>query len=131
VIAAGATSANAITAVAVVGAAALNAPVANNAVLVNGGGEIPARRPTPAERDAFDKNPAALPECSADIAHNACRDPEDVQQAANLSGTVWYDIGTLQRQLDARDLPKQGWIVEVIDINGVDPSRPNAVTGER
>jgi uncharacterized repeat protein (TIGR01451 family) len=131
VIAAGATSANAITAVAVVGAAALNAPVANNAVLVDGGGEIPARRPTPAERDAFDKNPAALPECSADIAHNACRDPEDVQQAANLSGTVWYDIGTLQRQLDARDQPKQGWIVEVIDINGVDPSRPNAVTGER
>ena len=131
VIAAGATNANAITAVAVVGAAALNASPVNNAVIVEGGGEIPARRPSTAERNAFNSNPGSLPECSADIAHNACRDPEDVQQAASLSGTVWYDIGTVQRQLDARDQPKQGWIVEVIDVTGVDPSRPNAVTGER
>ena len=130
VIAAGATNPNAITAIAVVGAAALNAPIANNAVLVEGGGEIPARRPTPAERDAFNNNPGALPECSAAPPRNACRDPEDVQQSANLSGTVWYDIGTVQRQLDARDQLKQGWIVEVIDVNGVDPSRPNAA-GER
>ena len=131
VIAAGATNANAITAVAVVGAAALNASPVNNAVIVEGGGEIPARRPSTAERNAFNSNPGSLPECSADIVHNACRDPEDVQQAASLSGTVWYDIGTVQRQLDARDQPKQGWIVEVIDVTGVDPSRPNAVTGER
>jgi len=131
VIAAGATNPNAITAIAVVGAAALNAPIANNAVLVEGGGEIPARRPTPAERDAFNNNPGALPECTVAPARNACRDPEDVQQSANLSGTVWYDIGTVQRQLDVRDIPKQGWIVEVIDITGVDPSRPNAATGER
>jgi uncharacterized repeat protein (TIGR01451 family) len=130
VIAAGATNPNAITAIAVVGAAALNAPIANNAVLVEGGGEIPARRPTPAERDAFNNNPGALPECTVAPARNACRDPEDVQQSANLSGTVWYDIGTVQRQLDARDQLKQGWIVEVIDVNGVDPSRPNAA-GER
>ena len=130
VVAAGATNPNAITAIAVVGAAALNAPIANNAVLVEGGGEIPARRPTPAERDAFNNNPGALPECTVAPARNACRDPEDVQQSANLSGTVWYDIGTVQRQLDARDQLKQGWIVEVIDVNGVDPSRPNAA-GER
>ena len=130
VIAAGATNPNTITAIAVVGTAALNAPIANNAVLVEGGGEIPARRPTPAEREAFTNNPGALPECSAAPARNACRDPEDVQQSANLAGTVWYDIGTVQRQLDARDQRKQGWIVEVIDVNGVDPSRPNAA-GER
>ena len=130
VIAAGATNPNAITAIAIVGAAALNAPIANNAVLVEGGGEIPARRPTPAERDVFNNNPSALPECTVAPARNACRDPEDVQQSANLSGTVWYDIGTVQRQLDARDQLKQGWIVEVIDVNGVDPSRPNAA-GER
>ena len=130
VIAAGATNPNTITAIAVVGTAALNAPIANNAVLVEGGGEIPARRPTPAERDAFINNPASLPECSAAPPRNVCRDPEEVQQSANLSGTVWYDIGTVQRQLDARDQRKQGWIVEVIDVNGVDPSRPNAA-GER
>jgi uncharacterized repeat protein (TIGR01451 family) len=130
VVAAGATNPNAITAIAIVGAAALNAPIANNAVLVEGGGEIPARRPTPAERDVFNNNPGALPECTVAPARNACRDPEDVQQSANLSGTVWYDIGTVQRQLDSRDQPKQGWIVEVIDVNGVDPSRPNAA-GER
>ena len=131
VIAAGATNPNAITAVAVVGAAALNGSPVNNAVIVEGGGEIPARRPSTAERNAFNSKPGDLPECAADISQNACRDPEDVQQAASLSGTVWYDIGTVQRQLDARDIPKQGWIVEVIDITGVDPSRPNATTGER
>ena len=130
VIAAGATNPNAITAIAVVGAAALNAPIANNAVLVEGGGEIPARRPTPAERDAVINNPGALPECGAAPPRNACRDPADVQQSANLAGTVWYDIGTVQRQLDPRDRLKQGWIVEVIDVNGVDPSRPNAA-GDR
>jgi uncharacterized repeat protein (TIGR01451 family) len=130
VVAAGATNPNAITAVAIVGPAALNAPIANNAVLVEGGGEIPARRPTPAERDAFTNNPGALPECTAAPPRNACRDPEDVQQSANLAGTVWYDIGTVQRQLDARDRLKQGWIVEVIDVTGADPSRPNAA-GER
>ena len=130
VIAAGATNPNAITAIAVVGAAALNAPIANNAVLVEGGGEIPARRPTPAERDAVINNPGALPECGAAPPRNACRDPADVQQSANLAGTVWYDIGTVQRQLDPRDRLKQGWIVEVIDVNGVDPSLPNAA-GDR
>ena len=130
VIAAGATNPPAITAIAIVGAAALNAPIANNAVLVEGGGEIPARRPTPAERDAVINNPGALPECGAAPPRNACRDPADVQQSANLAGTVWYDIGTVQRQLDPRDRLKQGWIVEVIDVNGVDPSRPNAA-GDR
>jgi uncharacterized repeat protein (TIGR01451 family) len=130
VVAAGTTNPNAITAVAIVGPTALNAPIANNAVLVEGGGEIPARRPTPAERDAFNNNPGALPECTAAPPRNACRDPEDVQQSANLAGTVWYDIGTVQRQLDARDRLKQGWIVEVIDVTGADPSRPNAA-GER
>jgi uncharacterized repeat protein (TIGR01451 family) len=130
VVAAGATNPNAITAIAIVGPAALNAPIANNAVLVEGGGEIPARRPTPAERDAFNNNPGALPECTAAPPRNACRDPEEVQQSANLAGTVWYDIGTVQRQLDARDQRKQGWIVEVIDLTGADPSRPNAA-GER
>ena len=56
----------------------------NNVAMVEGGGEIPARGPSAAERDAFNNNPAALPVCSATVDHNACRTPTPVQLAASV-----------------------------------------------
>ena len=115
VIAAGASSAQLITAVVNVAAVAETNPPVNNAVLVEGGGEIDARRPSPAERDAFNNNPAALPVCTPAVEHNACRTPTPVQQPASLSGTVWFDIGPSARVLEPGDRRLPGWIVEVID----------------
>jgi uncharacterized repeat protein (TIGR01451 family) len=115
VLAAGATSADAITAtVNVAAAAGANSPV-NNVVMVDGGGEIDARRPSAAERDAFANNPASLPECSALAQHNVCRTPTPVQLAASISGTAWYDNGSSPRVLDSGDRRLPGWLVEIID----------------
>ena len=115
VIAAGAVAADAITASVAVGAAAATASPVNNVVMVEGGGELPARGPSAAERDAFNNNPAALPVCTAAIEHNACRTPTPVQRAASVSGTVWYDIGSGSRVLDGGDRRLAGWLVEVVD----------------
>jgi large repetitive protein len=115
VVASQATSANTITAVVTVGAAAAGSASVNNVVLVEGGGEIPARAPSAAERDAFNNNPAALPVCGATPATNACRTPTPVQLAAAISGTVWHDVGSSSRLLDNGDRRLQGWQVEIID----------------
>ena len=118
VLAAGAANPNAISVKVRVGAAALpNSPV-NNAVLVEGGGELDARAPTAAERDAFLNNPGALPVCVAAIAHNVCRQPTPVQASASISGTAWYDTGSARGLLDAGDRRLPGWIVEVLDAAG-------------
>ncbi|MEY3136402.1 MAG: hypothetical protein RL580_134, partial [Pseudomonadota bacterium] len=114
VLTAGAT-ASPIKAVALVGAAAVNASPVSNAVLVEGGGEIDARRPSVTERDAFERDPARLPACTGIAEFNACRDTEDVQLAAALAGTVWFDVGTAPRQLDAGDQPREGWKVELVE----------------
>ena len=115
VIAAAATGADTLTAsVDVAATAVANSPV-NNAVRVEGGGEISVRGPSAAERDAFDNNPGALPLCTPAIEHNACRTPTPVQQAAAISGTVWYDTGSLPRLLDAGDRRLAGWQVEIVD----------------
>jgi uncharacterized repeat protein (TIGR01451 family) len=116
VVAVGATSAETITAVVNVTAAAAAASPANNAVMVEGGGELDARRPTPAERDAFVNNAGALPVCTPAIEHNLCRDPTPVQLAASISGTVWFDVGSSTRALDGGDRRLPGWQVEVIDV---------------
>jgi uncharacterized repeat protein (TIGR01451 family) len=115
VVNAGATSANTITVVVGVGALApANSPL-NNVVMVEGGGEIDARRPSDAERNLFNGNPAGLPVCDAAISTNVCRDPTPVQLAAAVSGTVWSDIGTATRLLDAGDKRLAGWLVEVVN----------------
>ncbi len=116
VIAAGATGPGVINVVVSVGAAAQPLSPVSNAVLVEGGGEVPARGPSAAERDTFLNNPTALPVCVAGVTHNACRDPVVVQLAAALSGTVWTDTGTAGRLLDAGDRRMPGWLVEVLDI---------------
>ena len=111
----GAVGANVITASVAVGAAAATGAALNNVVLVDGGGEIAARGPSQAERDAFNNNPAALPACSATVDHNACRTPTPVQLASSLSGSVWYDVGSSPRLLDNGDRGLGGWQVEVVD----------------
>lgn len=98
-----------------VSAAALAASPANNAVLIEGGGEIDARRPTPDERAAFAGDVTLLPVCDPGIVHEACRDPVQVQQSSALSGSVWYDLGSNPLLRDGGDQPLPGWIVEVID----------------
>jgi large repetitive protein len=115
VIASQANGADVITAqVNVAAAAAANSPL-NNVVLVEGGGEIPARAPSAAERDAFNNNPGALPVCGTTPAHNVCRTPTPVQLAASVSGTVWYDVGGSARVLDNGDRRLGGWGVEIVD----------------
>ncbi len=117
VVAAGAANPSLITANVMVAAAAAAASPVNNVVLVEGGGEIPARGPSAAERDAFNGNPAALPVCTPAIEHNACRTPTTVQLAASIAGTVWYDIGNAAKLLDGADRRLPGWQVEVIDTS--------------
>jgi uncharacterized repeat protein (TIGR01451 family) len=116
VIVAGANAAGTIDVpVNVAAAAAANSPV-NNLVLVEGGGEIPVRAPSPAERAAFDSGDFnALPVCTATIEHNACRVPTPVQLPAAISGTVWFDGGASARVLDAGDRRLAGWQVEIVD----------------
>jgi len=74
-------------------AAATGAPV-NNAVLVQGGGEDAVHGPTAAERGAFDGDVTQLPVCDPAVTQNACRLPTQVQLAASVSGTVWFDVGS-------------------------------------
>ena len=115
VVPAGANGVSPITARINVAAAAAAASPVNNGVLVEGGGEIEANGPTPAERAAFAGNVPSLPACSPAVLNNACRDPAVVQLPASLSGTVWYDIGTTPKLLDAGDRVLPNWIVEVVD----------------
>jgi uncharacterized repeat protein (TIGR01451 family) len=115
-IAAGTANANAITVVVNVGAAAQPVSPVSNAVLVEGGGEVPARGPSPAERNLFLTNPAALPVCTASASHNVCRDPAPVQLPASVSGTVWTDSGSAPKLLDSGDRRMAGWLIEVIDL---------------
>ncbi len=110
-------SSDPITALVQVGAAAAAASPVNNAVLVDGGGEIEAHRPSATERDGFANNPAALPQCdAAQPQHNVCRDEALVQLSAALSGTVWFDTGGVSRQLDGGDRRLPGWLVEVVSV---------------
>lgn len=115
IIGAGATSASQISVVATVTPQAADASPAINAVMVDGGGEIDAWRPTPGDIDAFNNRPGTLPPCTATIELNACHTSTQVQRAAALSGTVWYDIGSTPRVLDAGDRRLAGWLVEIVD----------------
>ncbi|MFN9805568.1 MAG: SdrD B-like domain-containing protein, partial [Betaproteobacteria bacterium] len=115
IIGAGATSASQISVVATVTPQAADASPAINAVMVDGGGEIDAWRPTPGDIDAFNNRPGTLPPCTATIELNACHTSTQVQRAAALSGTVWYDIGSTPRVLDAGDRRLAGWSVELVD----------------
>ena len=119
VIAAGATSAATIQVSVKVGSAALAGGAVtgtvNNAVMVDGGGELDARQPSDAERNLFNTNPAGLPVCDPALLHNACRDPAPVQLAAAVSGIVWSDIGSSARLLDGGDKRLAGWAVELLD----------------
>jgi uncharacterized repeat protein (TIGR01451 family) len=117
VLAAGETSPDTIQVAVTVNAAALAASPAQNAVLVEGGGEIDARRPTPAERDAFEGDVTLLPVCDPAILHEACRDPVVILQSAALSGAVWYDLGSNPVLLDGGDQRLPGWLVEVLDAS--------------
>jgi large repetitive protein len=112
-IAAGATSVQTVQALVNVSATAAAASPVQNVVLVDGGGEFDARRPSVAERDAFNNNPAALQVCDPAVLHNVCRDPTPVQLAASISGTVWYDIGGTPRVLDGGDRRLPNWRVEI------------------
>jgi uncharacterized repeat protein (TIGR01451 family) len=111
-------SAPAINAPVKVGAAALAASPLQNAVMVEGGGELPARAPTDADRAAFNGNPDALPVCDPAVIHEVCRDPAVVQASASVAGTAWYDSGSSARVLDAGDRRLPGWRVEVVDAAG-------------
>jgi large repetitive protein len=115
VVNAGAIGAQTFEAKIAVSAAAAAASPVQNVVLVDGGGENESRRPTAAERDAFNNNPLALPVCDPAVLHNVCRDPTPVQLAASLSGTVWYDIGTTSKVLDGGDRRLPNWKVELVN----------------
>ncbi len=115
VVAAGASHPGTVAVVVNVGATAQPISPVNNVVMVEGGGEIEARSPTTAERDAFTNTPASLPLCALAISHNACRDSVVVQLAASISGTVWFDVGGNARLLDSADHRLPGWLIEVVD----------------
>ncbi len=117
---AGVTSTSDITVKVNVTAEAAQAGTVNNAVLVEGGGENEFRTPTPAEEAAFEGDVTTLPVCDTAITQNVCRVPNEVQLAASVGGTVWFDIGSDDRRLDGGDERLQSWIVELIDsITGV------------
>jgi uncharacterized repeat protein (TIGR01451 family) len=118
VLPAGATAAP-ITATLRVNADALARSPLQNLVLVDGGGELPARAPSAADRAAFNAGTAdALPVCDAAILHNACRDPAVVQASASIAGTAWFESGPVARQLDSGDRRLPGWTVEILDAAG-------------
>nr|WP_272494159.1 SdrD B-like domain-containing protein [Stenotrophomonas mori] len=112
---AGATSPSTITVRADVAESAARAGTVNNAVLVEGGGENEFRTPTPAERAAFEGEVTDLPVCDPAITQNACRVPNEVQLAASVGGTVWFDIGSEDSLLDGGDERLQDWTVELVD----------------
>ena len=122
-LAAGAVAPGTIEVEVSVALAAAEAGSVDNAVLVEGGGEIEARGPSAAQREAFAGNPSALPVCGAQPVDDACRRPTPVQRPSALSGTVWHDLGSVSRLLDAGDRRLQGWRVEVVD------TRSNEVVG--
>ncbi len=117
-LAAGAANPNPISVIVNVTPPALQAAPVSNVVLVEGGGELPARGPSAAELDAYNNNPAALPPCDPAMTANACRVTTAVQASASISGTTWYDIGSATRVLDGGDRRLAGWIVEVLDAAG-------------
>lgn len=129
VIPAGAAATDRITVpVAVNAAAATSAPV-NNAVLVEGGGENENRAPSADERAAFEGDVTALPLCdAAQPMHNACRLPTQVQLAASVSGTVWFESGEQTRILDGGDQRLPNWTVELVDPATGQVAR-SAITG--
>ncbi|MEO8523607.1 MAG: SdrD B-like domain-containing protein [Caldimonas sp.] len=118
VLGAGATSPNAITVKVNIAASALPSSPAINAVMVDGGGELPARASTPTETDAFNNTPANLPVCAAGITQNGCRTATPIQASASISGTTWYDTGATRGVLDGGDKRLVNWQVEVLDTNG-------------
>ena len=87
----------------------------NNAAVVNGGGELAAYAPSATELANFATNPTQLPVCAMPATQNACRAATTVVQAANIGGTVWYDIGSVRRQLDQGDQRLANWTIEIID----------------
>jgi uncharacterized repeat protein (TIGR01451 family) len=115
VIAAGATAVERIEVPVMVGASAAAASLIQNAVIVQGGGEDAAHRPSDAERAAFEGDVGDLPVCDPAITQNACRLPTPVQAAAAVSGTVWYDIGSEDVLLDGGDSRLGDWVVELVD----------------
>lgn len=114
-LAAGALASGPIEVVVTVDLAAADAGSVDNAVLVEGGGEIEARAPSAAQRGAFAGNAAALPVCGAQPTDNACRRPTPVQRPSAVTGTVWHDQGSASRLLDGGDRRLPGWRVEVVD----------------
>jgi uncharacterized repeat protein (TIGR01451 family) len=100
--------------VAVSAAAAAASPI-NNAVIVRGGGEDADHLPSASEQGAFDGDVTQLPVCDPAITQNACRVPTEVQEAASLSGTVWFDIGSDDALLDGGDVRLPNWNVELFD----------------
>ncbi|WP_088278553.1 SdrD B-like domain-containing protein, partial [Ideonella sp. A 288] len=109
------TDAPAIVAPVAIGTAAAASSPALNAVMVEGGGEPDARKPTPTERDAVVGNPGVLAPCTAAINQGACRTSTPVQLPAAISGTVWLDQGTKPALLDTGDRRLPGWRVEIVD----------------
>ncbi len=83
--------------------------------MVDGGGELEARRPGAAELALFNGNPAGLPLCDAAVLHNICRSAVLVQLAAAVSGIVWSGLGSAPHLLDGGDKRLAGWIVEIVD----------------
>lgn len=115
VLAAGVTSSSDITVKVNVTEDAAKAGTVNNAVLVEGGGENEFRTPTPTERDSFEGEVGDLPLCDAAITQNACRVQNQVQLAASVGGTVWFDIGSDDTLLDGGDERLHAWQVELVD----------------
>ncbi len=115
VLSAGVTSTSDITVKVNVTAEAAKAGTVNNAVLVEGGGENEFRTPTPEEKTTFEGDVTDLPVCDTAITQNVCRVPNEVQLAASVGGTVWFDIGSEDTHLDGGDERLQSWIVELLD----------------
>lgn len=115
VLAAGASSSSDITVKVNVAEDAAKAGTVNNAVLVEGGGENEFRTPTPTERESFEGEVGDLPLCDAAITQNACRVQNQVQLAASVGGTVWFDIGSDDTLLDGGDERLHAWQVELVD----------------
>jgi len=98
-----------------VAVAAAEAGVVSNAVIVSGGGDNPFRTPSTVERESFEGDVTQLPECVDGINHNACRLPIPAQLSASVGGTVWFDGGSEDAQLDGGDKRLADWIVELVD----------------